>query len=237
MPRRAAVIGATLVVLLLATWAASVGPQEVLRGDGPERAAELDREEPPDEKPDGTREPGTASATDRSSTWVGVLSAIVQLLCVALLGYAVVSIVRRGRRPRWWHRRAAPDPPPDADFEVLEPQRTAEALVADAGLQMAMLLEGEPRNAIVACWHRFEVQASSVGLAREPWETSSEFTLRLLDLVSADPAAVAELAGLYREARFSDHDVDETSRARAVAALDVLHGGMRHRLESGVDAL
>jgi hypothetical protein len=59
---------------------------------------------------------------------------------------------------------------------VLEPRRVAEAVVADADLQLAMLLEGEPRNAIVACWHRFEVQASSIGLAREPWETSSEFT-------------------------------------------------------------
>ncbi len=49
-------------------------------------------------------------------------------------------------------------------------------------------------------------------VARQPWETSSEFTLRLLDRVSADDAAVSRLEGLYREARFSDHEIDESRR-------------------------
>ncbi len=105
----------------------------------------------------------------------------------------------------------------------------AEAIAADASGQRAALLEGTPRNAIVACWHRFEQQARSIGLAREPWETSSEFTLRLLDLVAAEPEAVAELAALYREARFSDHELSEATRQRASAALDRIHGSLGAR--------
>jgi hypothetical protein len=83
-------------------------------------------------------------------------------------------------------------------------------------------LGGEPRNAIVACWERFEEQAERVGLARKPWETSSEFTMRLLDVVSADPPAVSQLAVLYREARFSQHEITEANRQEALAALGLI---------------
>ena len=71
----------------------------------------------------------------------------------------------------------------------------------------------------MACWERFEEQAERVGLARKPWETSSEFTLRLLDVVSADASAVSRLATLYREARFSEHEITEADRQQAVEAL------------------
>ena len=54
-------------------------------------------------------------------------------------------------------------------------------------------------------------------------ETSSEFALRLLDLAEADPRAVADLAALYREARFSDHRLDEPARERARTALAAIH--------------
>jgi hypothetical protein len=59
------------------------------------------------------------------------------------------------------------------------------------------------------------------------WETSSEFTLRLLDLVAAEDRAVSRLAGLYREARFSEHPMTEAHRAAALEALAVIHAGLR----------
>jgi hypothetical protein len=101
-----------------------------------------------------------------------------------------------------------------------------EEISRDAAEQRRLLLEGSPRNAIVECWHRFEEQAADAGLERHAWETSSEFTLRMLDLVAADSSAVAELAVLYREARFSTHPLDEGTRARAVADLDAIHAGL-----------
>ena len=119
----------------------------------------------------------------------------------------------------------------EVDFDVIEsPGLVAGAIVRDAAEQTELLLVGSPRNAIVECWHRFEVQAHSAGLGRKSWETSSEFTVRLLELVAADAHAVATLSGLYREARFSDHEVGEQERSRALAALEQIHRGLGARL-------
>ena len=79
------------------------------------------------------------------------------------------------------------------------------------------------------CWHRFERQAAAAGLVRQDWETSAEFTLRVLDLVDADSALVARLGALYREARFSDHPLGEAERAEALAALDAIHARLAGR--------
>ena len=83
----------------------------------------------------------------------------------------------------------------------------------DGAEQARLLEEGEARNAIVECWHRFEVQAARAGLGRRPAETSSELALRMLDAADVDRAAVTRLLELYREARFSGHDVAEDDRA------------------------
>jgi hypothetical protein len=147
---------------------------------------------------------------------------------VALL--AVLYVLFRVGRWAWqtYDARRRPDPPPEeTEFDVLEgPRRLAEEITRDAAEQRRVLMEGSPRNAIVECWHRFELQAAGAGLERHPWETSSEFTLRMLDLVAADSGAVAELAVLYREARFSTHSLDEAARERAVVDLDAIHAGL-----------
>jgi len=130
----------------------------------------------------------------------------------------------RGLWERVRELRRRPPPPSEVAFDVIEtPRQVAEAMARDAGAQRALLLGGTPRNGIVACWHRFEEQAGEAGVVREDWETSAEFTLRVLDLVDADSAPVARLGRLYREARFSDHPIDEEARAAALAALDDIH--------------
>jgi hypothetical protein len=226
----AAALGATLLVVLLAAWAASIGPDDIFRGDGrPESGpsevrtgpAEHASVEPPGDQPD--RPEGEPPA------WLTVLAVLIQVAAVVGAAYLVFRMARWGRR-RQRHPRSRVEPARELDFEVIDaPQRVAEAIAADASGQREALLEGTPRNAIVACWHRFEQQARSIGLARKPWETSSEFTLRLLDLVAAEPDAVAELAALYREARFSDHELSEDARHRASAALDRIHGSLGAR--------
>jgi hypothetical protein len=120
--------------------------------------------------------------------------------------------------------RRKPQPPRPVDFDVLDdPEPLVTEIRKDADLQFDLLLGGEPRNAIVACWDRFEEQAERVGASRQQWETSSEFILRLLDLVSADSGAVGRLERLYHEARFSEHDIDESRREAAVEALEAIH--------------
>ena len=79
---------------------------------------------------------------------------------------------------------------------------------------------------------RFEQQAEGAGVHRRRWETSSEFTLRVLDRIDADSEAVMVLAELYRDARHSGHDITEDSRRRALEALDVVHRSLDTRARS-----
>jgi hypothetical protein len=225
-----AALGATLLVVLLAAWAASIGPDAVFRGDGGQP------ESGPSEVRTGPAETTPSELGDQPDRPEGVPPAWLNVLAVLILAAALVSATYLVFRiARWGRRRQRPppgraDPARELDFDVVDaPQRVAEAIAADASGQREALLAGTPRNAIVACWHRFEQQARSIGLAREPWETSSEFTLRLLDLVAADPDAVAQLAALYREARFSDHELSEDARQRASASLDRIHDSLGAR--------
>ena len=103
------------------------------------------------------------------------------------------------------------------------PARVAREMLADAQEQRQTLLEGSPRNAVVACWSRFESQGGAAGVERRAWETSSEYTLRMLDLVDAYEPAVSRLGALYREARFSEHELTEADRQDAIDALDTIH--------------
>ncbi|MDQ4055270.1 MAG: DUF4129 domain-containing protein [Actinomycetota bacterium] len=232
LPAVVAAVGATLLVVLLATWAASIGPGDVLRGEGLSRIGDPDGPTPSSTEVDPTDGRGDSREREPGGTpgWLVVLAVLAQAATVAVVLYLAHRALRWMGRLRL-ERRTRPERAADLDFEVLDAtEHVVEAIVSDAGEQRAALLEGAPRNAIVACWHRFEIQASSAGLAREPWETSSEFTLRLFDLVSAEPRAVGELAALYREARFSDHELGEEARVRAVAALDSLHRQLSRRV-------
>lgn len=81
------------------------------------------------------------------------------------------------------------------------------------------LAVGTPRNAIVRCWMNLERDASAVGLARLDSETAAEYVERVVASSSVDPGPIAELASLYREARFSRHELDDAHRANARLAL------------------
>ena len=116
------------------------------------------------------------------------------------------------------------------EFDLLENSgELAQEMAAGASAQRDLLLTGEPRNAVVAAWSRFEEQASRAGIDRSRWETSTEFVLRLLEAVHADDVAVSRLASLYHEARFSTHELGEPDRSEAIAALDRIHRSLRPR--------
>jgi hypothetical protein len=226
----AAVVGGVLLVAVLVTWAASIGPSGVLTGEGPEAQRLTPTETTSQEEPtgEGAEDVRDRLAKERAGNHP-IVRAIAFLLELVML-LAVLYVLFRLGRWAWetWDARRRPEPPPEeVEFDVLAgPRLLAEEMTRDAEEQRRVLMEGSPRNAIVECWHRFEVQAAGAGLERHPWETSSEFTLRMLDLVAADSHAVAELAALYREARFSTHPLDEATRTQAVADLDAIHAGL-----------
>ena len=200
-------------------WASVTGPATVFGSAGEPRTP---GEEPsPSESP--TREidlppSGEELFGDRPArldlSWIGDLLAWAVLLGLIAVSWVVL-------RWLWLHRwRGRPVGPVEPDFEVLPPVPAAtEALARDAEARLSALGEGTARDGIVHCWLRLEQVVADAGFPRERWETSSEFTVRVLHRLDVDPRSIATLAGLYREARFSVHPLDETARQRAAAAL------------------
>lgn len=244
--RAVLMVAGTSLFMVLVAWATLVGPDQVFTGPGPRpgsgttstetciplpvvtNADGTTTEQIPDDinERDYCEPPGAGISQYRDLVedhppplWLKVLGWIflsaLLLVIAGLTGWVLVALVRAVLR------RDAGTPRLEAEFTVLdEPGRVAEQVVGDAAEQDALLREGDARNAIVAAWHRFEVQGERAGVPRRGSETSSEYALRLLDLADADVGPVARLAELYREARFSDHPITEDHRTEALAALE-----------------
>ncbi|NPC42760.1 DUF4129 domain-containing protein [Nocardioides sp. zg-1230] len=245
----AAVAGACLLMVLVA-WATLIGPDEVFTGPGPRQATTTTETCAP--RPPVADDAGSPSGDDPNDVverfyckdpveasddgqevverpppvWMSVIIWILLGAMVAgvaaLVLWLLAAVLREVRA-----RRIRPEERDEIAFAVLdEPVRVAEQVAADAEEQDTLLREGDPRNGIVAAWHRFEVQGERAGVGRRVSETSSEYALRILDLADADAGPVNRLAELYREARFSDHAVTEAHRSEALAAL----AAIRHSL-------
>ena len=227
--RAVAAVGATCLFMVLVAWATLIGPDEVFTGPGPRPGSASTSTQsciplPVRTNPDGSTtlavpddinerdycEPPPASIDD----YRDLVEDHPPPLGVAVLVWLVVVAVRQMLASRGEADR------PDIGFSVLdEPGRVVEQVVGDADEQEALLRDGDARNAIVATWHRFEVQGERAGVPRHASETSSEYALRILDLADADTVPVSRLAELYREARFSDHPITEEHRSEALTAL------------------
>jgi hypothetical protein len=230
-----AAVAAAVLMLVLVTWAAAIGPEHVFTGGGTfirdstaPIASSVTESVRPDLQ-DEVREKYGAPAP----AWVRLLALVVEVAVLVVVLYLLGRLLRRILK--WWkgrERRRHLAPPPALEFEVLDPMsEVAAAIEDDAVEQQAVLEAGEPRNAIVACWRRFEAQAARVDVVRRPWQTSSEFVLSVLDRIGAEESAVLRLATLFREARFSDHPITEQHRDEAVAALAAIHGSLRRARE------
>jgi hypothetical protein len=252
--RAVVLVSATSLFMVMVAWATLIGPDEVFTGPGrfehsPTQAAETCVPlEVVTTHPDGTTETvapdnprnlpvceeagastGEAPPPSRAGTpvWLKVLTwtfvfAILATILALVVFLAVLARDQLRRRSRDRQGRE------HVDFASLaEPARLAAAIAEDAAAQDALLRDGDARNAIVAAWQRFEVQGERAGVGRHTWETSSEYALRILDVVAADSGAVNRLAGLYREARFSEHPITEDHRAAALDALAQVRSSMQ----------
>lgn len=163
---------------------------------------------------DTTEDAEETQAADPAKVW-RVLGGIALTLLLAV----VVLAIRVNRR----RRRAAP---PESAREA--PDR---ALLTDrrAARQARMLREGSPREAIIATWLDLERLVATAGVPRRPSETSSELVVRVLDDREVPAAALTDLAALFREARFSTHELTEALRERAAGDLDAVHAALGAR--------
>ena len=119
---------------------------------------------------------------------------------------------------------------------LVEPLPEVDVDLSEAADELdEVLAQGSPRNAIVACWARLEDAVEEAGIQRRPSETSEEMTTRVLSARVVDAAAIESFAALYREARFSTHDLTEQHRDQAQHALEVLRGQLRASVVEGAD--
>jgi hypothetical protein len=153
--------------------------------------------------------------------WIESVARVVLWTVVGVFAALVIAKLWRERPAFDWRRRRAPAEP----FDVLAD--AAQAVGDDAAAQYAALRTGIPRDAIVACWSRLEASVVSAGVEPRPSDTSTELVERVLAQYQLDRSAIGTLAALYREARFSTHEMPERDRAAAITALEEVHAGLR----------
>jgi len=230
---RAAMLAvACFLGVVAVAWATAGGPvrmPDVSFGGGP--APQVPAASPstttsptaaPSRKPHGRPKLPDGATIDLS--WIRYV--VVGGLALLLLFWLVRTVPRRVLRI--W--RDLPDEDPDDAHDSagpLSPEELAAAVAADRDAQLAAVQEGSPRNGVVAAWSRLEEIAAETGLARRRWETSTEFTARMLAGLPVDAGAALDLGTLYRWARFSSHELTEDDRDQARTALTVLHHDLR----------
>lgn len=218
-----AAVGLAIVLLVLA---ASSGPVRLwtapLTNEGPAPAGDAG---PLDTI--ASADPVVPVRNDIQSTGA-LIGQIVGALLIVAVATLVVWAVRAGVwRPTGrfrLHRRRG------GRMTVL-PDVPERELAVDVDAARFALSEGTPRNAIVACWMQLERDAAAAGIPRAAAETSAEYVERVLSASSVDPEPIRVLAALYREARFSDHELGDDHRTRALAALNRVEHGLRHGVE------
>lgn len=155
--------------------------------------------------------------TDPPEDGSGVnIALIVQVVLAAVIAWFVV---------RWFRNREARGP---TEFVNEEPPDELNVLVeaTSANAATAATRNGEPRNAVVACWVALEDALARAGAAPMPGETSWDLTQRVLSRWQVDPAPLSDLADLFREARFSRHMITQAHADRAADALSQIHRGL-----------
>jgi hypothetical protein len=142
---------------------------------------------------------------------VVVVLAVVAL--VAVLLFAAHRLWRQLYRPAA-HETAAP-----FAHEPDEQEALAEAV--DSG-RRALLGDGDPRAAVIACYAAMERSLAGSGVARHASDSPQDLLERAAGRGLLDGPHAADLTALFREARYSTHPMDRTHRDRAAAALDAI---------------
>jgi hypothetical protein len=88
---------------------------------------------------------------------------------------------------------------------------------------------GEPRQAIIRCYARFELALAKVRLPRRPWQTATEFMHSVLRSMPLPAEQVSGLTSLFELAKFSDHVLGEAERDEAWQALSAIKASLDSR--------
>jgi hypothetical protein len=163
----------------------------------------------------GGEAPAAAQPPDGSNFGTIMLT----LIGIAALVVIIVLVIGRARRRRrqWGFAVGLPDPalPPD---RLPRPAEVVEVLDAvEAALRR--INEGEPNDAVIACWVLLEQAAARAGTAPGAADTPAELVERVLAEHRVSPGPLGRLADLYRTARYSTHPLGEDARTEAQRSL------------------
>lgn len=157
-----------------------------------------------------------------------VLGLYVGAVVGALLALAVVLLRAVSNRTGRSRRSLAEAPPRGYDLQPeLVAQRLADA--AAEGLD-ELEAEGPVADVIIACWQRLRTAAAEAGVPPVASDTPAESIARVLRAGAVSDATarpLATLAGLYREARFSEHEMSRGDVWVARQALQAILGQLR----------
>jgi hypothetical protein len=135
-----------------------------------------------------------------------VLLVLVAVLALAAVGALIVSVVRSTRDLA---RSGALTPPWAAGTAV----RSALGPAAEEAL--LAVEQPDAREAVVRSWLLLGDAAAVAGFPARPAETAAEYAARIVAELDVPGTELDRLADLYREARFSRHEVGEPQRAEA----------------------
>jgi hypothetical protein len=212
----AMVVGAAGAFVLLLAWVASADPAPLWR--------EVHLDVP---TPDlGTQPTSEATMPPRTARTEGADLGWLLTGTAVLLGVLILLAMIWWLSRRQWNRPAGREAP----FATL-PEIAPDELLDAADEFDLLITQGSARNAIVACWVRLEEAVEQAGLARNPAETPTEMTTRVLHAYSVDARSIGTLTTLYREARFSSHDMHEGHRHEAQQALAEIRRQLRAAAE------
>jgi hypothetical protein len=225
MDRRLVAGAATAVTMVLLVLAATSGPVRLWitppSGVGP---SSINGTTPLD-----TVAPRNPEPLDPSPhQWGDTLLQLLGVLLIVLLVTTAAWIVRAGMWPTLGRRGVRKRRVRQITALPEMPERE---LAVDVDAARGALTAGSPRNAIVACWMQLERDVAAAGLPREAAETSAEYVERVVGASSVEPGPIQELAALYREARFSRHDLRDDHRTQALAALNRVEAVLRCSVE------
>jgi Domain of unknown function (DUF4129) len=159
------------------------------------------------------------TSTNRMPSWllwtIGVISVAPLLIGMWFLP-AMVWLPGHGL-PWFGRRRRGAGALMEVEDEVEPPPLVT---VVEEGLRE--LDQGGPGEGVIASWVLLERAAADAGTHRAAPDTPSELAGRLIDRHPVSSTPLLRLADLYREARFSRHELPESARTEARAALEQL---------------
>lgn len=165
----------------------------------------------------GTRPPApvdtTGQGTGESQDLGLILQFFIAIVAIAIIVAIVAAVMQ------FWRGRPSFDL---TRIRTVDPSMPPEELLESTDESLAQLEGDTPRNAIVSAWATMESAAARIGLPRDPAETSTEYTQRVISTWPIDQGNLTAFAALYREARFSIHELTEDHRRQAIEHLSEL---------------